>query len=732
MFCSPRSRARGRFEPALHWMRRHIARFVVVFVAAFAVPATAQEIRAYAVDIDTAESPTDDAVWSLSESQALVQRAPRPNQPTDFETRMQFLASRTHVYLRVVCADRQPQRAVAHSLVFDGDQSFDDHITIVLDTFQRHRTAYEFDVNSAGSRTDGLLSPAATLTNYDWNGDWRARVVPMDGGWIVYIAIDTRSLQFPSGGARWGFNVARYVPREQLSLQWSGISLDASISDLSRMGSLVGVDRQASSANWQFSPYALTRYSNSGQGAAQGGFDVRYQFGPEMAASLTVNPDFAEAEVDAQQINLTPYALFKPEKRQFFLDGSNQFTFASGIGSIFVPFYSRTIGLLDATSIRIDEGMKAVGQIGPLSIGALGVRSGNSPVSEATNLFVGRVAYDVDDKLRIGALVTDGDPSGQSKNRFEGIDAVWRTATLMGDKNLNISAWAARSSGGALPGQHAGWGTYIDYPNDRWRWVISANEFGDALNPALGFLPRPGTRQYDAYLGHFPRPTSENLRWVHQFFYELELEQVDDLHGTTESRKLTVTPFNIITDSSAHFEWHWASHFESLFQPFVITDGVKPLFGDYHFQRVHFQAESSTARAFQAGAQLEVGGFYDGTLTQAIPYLRWTTPGGKWRFEFNNETDWASLHEGGFVQRLYQLKASYSFDNDLAFSSFTQFDTDTNHIGTNAQLRWIIAPGRDVFFIFNHGVAPSLADAQSWRAPIDNSVTLKLQWNFYL
>ena len=104
-----------------------------------------------------------------------------------------------------------------------------------------------------------------------------------------------------------------------------------------------------------------------------------------------------------------------------------------------------------------------------------------------------------------------------------------------------------------------------------------------------------------------------------------------------------------------------------LHEPFVITDGVKPLFDDYHFQRLHFQAESSTARAFRAGAQLEVGGFYDGTLTQAILYVR-----------------------------------------------------------------LIMAPGRDIFFIFNQGVIPSLAEAQSWRAPIDNSVTLKLQWNFYL
>ena len=489
--------------------------------------------------------------------------------------------------------------------------------------------------------------------------------------------------------------------------------------------------RETVDAHAHVAPEALSiSMSLSIFSAGQAGFDVRYDISPEMAAVVTVNPDFAEAEVDAQQINLTPYALFKPEKRAFFLDGSNQFTFASGIGSIFIPFYSRTIGLVDATPVRIDEGVKLIGQSGPLSVGALAVRSGDSVVSDPRNLFAGRLAYDVDEHLRIGTLLTDGDPTGQSRNRFEGLDSVWRTATMFGDKNLNVSAWAARSSGDDKPGQHAGWGTYIDYPNDLWRWVISANTFGDALDPAMGFLPRPGTHQYDLYLGHFPRSHSDDA-WVHQYFYELELEQVDDLAGTTESRKLTVTPFNVLTESAEHFEVHWSPQYEFLSQPFAITDRVTLPAGQYHFQRVHFQAESSTADAFQAGAQLEVGGFYDGTLLQAIPYVRWTSPDSKWRFEFNNETDAGHLREGNFVQRLYQLKASYSFDANFAFSSFTQFDTDTHRVGLNAQLRWMIAPQRDLFFVFNHQVAPALLEPNTLYTPLSNSLTIKLQWSFY-
>ena len=316
-----------------------------------------------------------------------------------------------------------------------------------------------------------------------------------------------------------------------------------------------------------------------------------------------MNPDFAEAEVDAQQINLTPYVLFKPEKRAFFLEGSNQFTFASGISSIFLPFYSRTIGLVDGNPVRIDEGVKLVGQTGTWSVGALGVRSGAFGGERSCESF--RRPCRVR-RRRTPANRRAGD-AGRSvrrtQNRFEGVDGVWRTATLFGDKNLNVSAWAARFRWRLTARRPPGFGTYIDYPNDLWRWVISANRFGDALDPAMGFLPRPGTYQYDFYLGHFPRPAGEQWSWVQQFFYEAELEQTDDLHGTTESRKLTLIPFNVLTESSAHFEVHGAFHEERLMQPFAITDRVTIAGRRLSFRARHFQAESPTAGALQIGAQ---------------------------------------------------------------------------------------------------------------------------------
>jgi hypothetical protein len=258
----------------------------------------------------------------------------------------------------------------------------------------------------------------------------------------------------------------------------------------------------------------------------------------------------------------------------------------------------------------------------------------------------------------------------------------------------------------------------------------SINVFGDALDPALGFLPRPGTRQYDAYVDYRPRPTSEALRWARQFFYEVEIQQVDDLHGNTQTRRLFTAPFNVEAESGEHYEFDWIQDQEVLTEPFEIVDGVTLPIGSYRFDRYRFEAQSSDARPWRVGGVVELGDFYTGRLNQAKPFVTWTTLEGKLSFELSNETDFGYLPQGNFVQRLYQLKVAYSFNPDLELSSFAQYDSSIGHTGVNARLRWIISPGRDFFLVFNRGVAASVDDPSARLAPISNVVIAKLRWDF--
>jgi hypothetical protein len=678
----------------------------------------------------------DEAHWATTPSIALTQQDPHPGEPTPYPTEVRLLVDREHLYVHVEATDPEFARRTVHTLERDSDQSSDDHITLVLDTFGAQRTAYVFQVNAGGARTDGLISPSSRTPSFDWDGVWDAQVHETSQGWVADIVIDTRYLQFRRCLGNWGFNVQRYVPRDQLSLQWTNISLDASIFDLTRMGLLGGVGNFEHGLGVEVSPYGLVRHDSLGnRSSGQVGGDVRYNVTPDLAVIATFNPDFAEAEADAQQINLTRFSLFLPEKRRFFLEGSNQFTFAAGLNdpdrdTVFIPFYSRRIGLLNGETVRLDEGAKVIGQAGPWSIGALDVETGRSTVSGPTNLFAGHLTYDVDEHLRVGTMLTSGDPTGQTDNRFAGVDAVWQTSTFRGDKNLTLSGWAARTSGDDLPGQHSGWGLFAQYPNDLWHWIASVNIFGDAFDPALGFLPRPGTRQYDFYIDYRPRPTSDWLRWARQFFYEFEIQQYDDLHGNTQTRRIFTAPFNVDTEAGEHFEFDWIPDYEALFSPFEIVDGVTLPTGRYHFDRYRFEAQSSDARPLRVGNVIEVGDFYNGRLTQTKPFVNWTALEGKLRFELSNETDFGHLPEGNFIQRLYQLKAAYSFSPDLSLASFIQYDSTVGHIGLNTRLHWIIAPGRDFFLVLNHGVELSVTDPNVRNAPISNEIVAKLRWDF--
>jgi len=677
--------------------------------------------------------------WAQAPVLELAQQDPHPGEPTSYPTEVRVLTDRLHLYLRISCIDPDFGKRSVHTLERDSDQTSDDHVTVVLDTFGNHRVGYVFEVNAGGARTDGLISPASPDPSYEWDGVWNANARQSADGWIAEFVIDVRSLQFRTGLDRWGFNVERYVPRKQLKLQWAAITLDTSIFDLSRMGTLGGVGAFEQGIGLEISPYALVRHDSNGNGSsAQVGGDVRYNVTPGIAAIVTINPDFAEAEADAQQINLTRFSLFFPEKRRFFLEGSNQFTFAAGLNGVdnpnstLIPFYSRRVGLVDGQTVRLDAGIKVIGQTGPWAIGALDVEAGRSQLGGPTNLFAGHLTYDVDEHLRVGTLATRGDPTGQSDNRFTGVDAVWHTSTFRGDKNLTLSGWAAQTQDDVHAGQHSGWGAYAQYPNDLWDWSASVNVFGDALNPALGFLPRPGTHQYDLYVDYRPRPTSAALHWARQFFYQVELQQVDDLQGNTQTRRLFTAPFNVDTESGAHFEFDWIPDYEALTEPFEIVDGVTVPVGSYHFDRYRFEAQSSDARPLRVGAVVEIGTFYTGRLNQAKPFVNWTTLEGKLRFELSNETDFGYLPQGDFIQRLYQLKVAYSFSPDFELSSFTQYDSSVGHTGVNARLRWIISPGRDFFLVFNHGVAAAVDDPNARLAPTANSAIAKLRWDFRL
>ncbi|HET8668622.1 MAG TPA: DUF5916 domain-containing protein [Terriglobales bacterium] len=725
---------------------------VGIFLAVFTVWTFAEDPSISAQRISqsiTIDGKLDDPAWREARVIALTQQSPNPGHPHPYATEVRVLVTDDTLYFGFTCHDPRPEAVAIHTLRRDGDVTGDDTVAVVLDTYGDHRTGYFFQINAAGTRVDGLIDNPESVS-LDWDGIWDARTARTKDGWTAEIVIPTRTLSFTRGLNAWGLNLERFIPRERMTLRWSSPTLDSFLYDLSRAGKLSGMGELQQGKGLEFTPYVTGRSKEfygvtprSWQ-AATGG-EMTWKITPQLVSVFTVNTDFAETEVDTRQINLTRFPLFFPEKRAFFLEGANQYTFGLGLGEQFIPFFSRNVGLLDGAQIPLDGGVKLNGRVGKFNVAILDVQTRDTVVPSdvvqdlnlpsalvpGTNLLASRISYDVNDNLRVGTIVTHGDPAAMRDNTLTGLDAVWRTSKFRGDKNLFLGFWTATTQGDVGPGSKMGWGFKVDYPNDLWDCMVQSNKYGDAFEPLLGFLPRPGTRQTDVGCSFQPRPSrTGQLKWIRQFFVENEYSRVTDSKGVLESWEYFMAPINVRLNSGDRFEFNWDPHGETLLTPFEIAPGVVIPPGSYQFTRWRLEAQTSSHRPLQFGNTTWFGSFYNGDLTQQINYVKWTSPKGRFQVEADSENDFAHLPTGNFVQRLWQLQTAYAWNPNLVLTSFIQYDTESQNVGTNTRLRWTIKPGNDLFVVWNHGWQRLITSPELSLIPQSDLIAVKLRWTF--
>jgi len=702
----------------------------------------------------------NEPAWREANVLKLVQQSPKPGQPTPYETEVRVIVTGDRIYFGFECKDPKPRSIAVHTMRRDetmgqdGQTKTDDTVSIVLDTYGDRRTGYFFQINAAGTRTDGLISNPESAS-LDWDGIWDARTARTADGWSAEIVIPSRTLSFTRGLTQWGLNLERYVPRERLALRWSSPTLDSFLYDLGSTGTLGGVGELKQGKGIEFAPYGIGKTKEFyGEGArswqATAGGEITWKATPQLVTVFTANTDFAETEVDTRQINLTRFPLFFPEKRAFFLEGANQYEFGLGLGgddAQFIPFFSRRVGLLGGEQIPIDAGVKLNGRVGKWNLALLDVQTREtfvtpeiaqelalpSQVIPSTNLLAARISYDFDEHLRVGTIITNGDPAGFRQNTLAGVDAVWHTSKFRGNKNLLLGAWSATTQGDLGPGSTLGWGFKIDYPNDLWDCATSVNQYGDALDPLLGFLPRPGVRRTAIGCNYQPRPSKDGpFRWIRQEFFENQYLRYTDSKGIVESWSYFMAPVNVRFESGDRFEFNWYPHGETLLAPFEITPGVVIPPGSYDFTRWRVEAQTSEHRPLQFGTTTWFGTFYNGHLTQWENYIRWTSSRGRVQLDLDTENDFGHLPVGNFVQRLWSIRAAYAWNPNLVLSSFVQYDTGSQNIGTNTRLRWTIRPGNDLFVVWNRGWQRIVTDPHVSIIPQSDLIAIKLRWTFRL
>jgi hypothetical protein len=669
-----------------------------------------------------------EAAWESAEAiDDFRQTDPVEGAPATARTRVQVLADARAIVIGIVCDMPDPADIVSFSVRRDAVLTSEDHVRIVLGPFADGRSGYVFAVNPTGARYDGLINPGGESDNPDWDGIWEAATARTSTGWSAEIRIPVLSIAFKPGLHEWQFNVQRRIQRRLETDRWASPHRQYQITQTIRAGLLTNLPDFDLGVGLTVRP-AVT--SGGGipspdagvDGDLQPSLDINQRLGANVLASGTVNTDFAETEVDTRRTNLTRFPLFFPEKRTFFIEGDDIFSFGLGLGQDVIPYFSRRIGLIEDQEVPILAGGKVNGRVGQTSFGgvAIGTRPRDGVIDDHTFMGVGRVKRNLWRESWVGAIATVGDPLGRSGSWLGGADFTYATSRFRGDKNFLVGVWGLATGREDLGSDTAAAGFKIDYPNDLVDTQITYKRIGRDFDPSVGFVPRRAAQLWNAAadfsprLGHGP---------IQQMFFEFEPTLATDLSGHWESYRVFWAPVNWRFRSGDRVEFNAVPVGERLVDPFEVSSGVVIPPGSYEWRRYRLEAGTAQKRRLYAQVTWWFGDFYNGKLDQ----YQWT---GAWNpkpivtVEFSGERNIGQLATGRFTQTVAGTRLRVNISPDLSIASYIQYDTDDESIGTNTRLRWTFRPVGDLFVVYNHNVRSIL---DRWRLD-SNQLLVKLQY----
>jgi hypothetical protein len=662
----------------------------------------------------TLDGHLDEAIYrTIEPASGFIQQDPQSGEAATEDTQIWVFFDDSNIYVAMRCLDSQPDKMVANEMRRDNRNIWlNDNVILVFDTFHDRRGGFFFQTNPVGGVRDALVIDENT-TNYDWNTVWDVKSRRYDGGWTAEMAIPFKSLRYPRDRTQtWGFNVQRAVrSKNELSLL-SPVPrsfVGSGVFKLSSAATLVGIEPPGAARNLELKPSLLSNLTTNRAASPpvdnriENAFslDTKYGVTNSLTLDVTYNTDFAQVEIDEQQVNLTRFNLFFPEKRDFFLEGQNVFDFA-GTGAVSsqtntpILFFTRRIGLDAGQPVPIRAGARLTGRIGRTSIGVLDIGTDDKPGSLATNFFVTRIKRDILRRSSIGLIATRRTPSlgGPGSNEAYGVDASLAFFT-----SLQINSYYARTVTPGLDGDAASYRGHIRYNADRYGFELDRTKIGEAFRPEVGFVRRPDvTRTYS--LARFsPRPKS--MLGVRKFGMEVSYERFVNSDGRLESR-LVQPALRVDFQSSDTMVINYNANYEFLEGPFRIASGVTVPMGGYGFNDVQASYTIGPQRTVNGTLSVGRGEFYAGTRS-GIGYAGRVNLSSQLTLEPRVSVDWVSLPQGDFTTRLAGARVNYTITPRMFASALVQYNSSLNSVETNARFRWEYQPGSDVFVVYTDG-----------------------------
>ena len=692
---------------------------------------------AHAVRVDSAprlDGTLTDPLWQTADPITdFRQREPHEGQAPTERTEVRILYTRHEVYFGITCYDSDAKGIVATELRRDLSQALDDYLEIIIDSTHDRRNAYAFQINPLGTQVDGLITEERRSESQDfdpgWDGVWTSAARIIDQGWTATVGIPFTTLNFTqSQDVVWGVNFKRFIRRKNEEDLWSAYRRVYGITKISEAGELRGISDIGSGRLFIVKPYALGGVSNLTQtgtrGLHTGGFDIKYGLRSNLVANFTVNTDFADADVDQQQFNLTPYKLFYPEKRQFFLENAGIFDFSTGFNDLL--FFSRQIGIDPNTGqvVPIDGGAKITGSLGGFQVGAMDVRTRADGPNPSANYSVVRVKRSLFGDSYIGFIDIDKE-SGNPLDRFNRTGGV--DTRLVFFKNLVLHGYAAKTSSPGISSGNSDFGGDVSY-NTKWlQFNARHNKIGPNFNPEVGFIERTDVKQDWADLTFTPRPRIPGVR---ELQFEAFFFNAPNTHGVSQTQEWQTT-FRANFNNGAYTDDDLYDVFiQRITTPFNIYKNIFIPPGLYHFARHQLTYGSGQDRRFTFNLFERFGTYYTGHLSEANVRANYRP---SVRLSVSATTSWNrfDLAQGKFLVVLAGTQVNYSFSRFLTTSTLVQVDTaNTQAVSANIRLRYNYRPDCDLYVIYNVGTRFASLTAANPQQLREQRFAVKLTYSF--
>jgi len=645
----------------------------------------------------------DELAWAQARRISnFTQRELNENTPATERTEVAILYNKTELYIGIWCFDDEPDKIVAQKMKWDFEYGVEDNFIFVLDTYGDKRNAYLFATNPNGAQYDALVVDNNRRTNVDWNGVWYVAAKRTDKGWFAEIKIPFSTFKFSAANEQiWGINFERNIRRKREQVLWQGWSRDASLVQVNRAGSLTGLKDLTRMKVFEFRPYALAGAEKErdipGKTTGDLGLDGSYLVNPTVKLDFTIHPDFAQVESDDMVVNLTRFSIRLPEKRQFFLESQNFFDFPLGGAR---AFYSRRIGIYEDQETPIIGGARFLGKMGRSTLGVMTLQTEGTDVSAATNFSLVRWKQDILEQSSVGVLAVGAVQQGRF-NGTAGVDALYSTSRLFGDKNFQIGgAYAATYTSDRETKSGSAHRLFFGFPNDLMEIGGSWERVGQDFNPEVGFLSRTNYQVYNARWRINPRPGF--LPWIQKLQIKpLDIKYyIDDQTHQMQSVYMEFRPLAVFFKSGEMLEINIQRNAENLTEAFEIRPGHVIPVGRYWTNRGEIQFETFDGRPIVLGTGVNWGTFYDGSSTEWSANLTWK-PSKYYGLGLDYQRSTVRLQPSGFAIDEIVGRMNFSVTPKLFGAVFAQWNNDANEVLFNFRVTWIPKPGANVYFVLN-------------------------------